>query len=274
MKKQLLSFLSVLALSIGTISAQCTITFSNVVNNSCNSSNQLYCNGSASAMVSPANVYTYSWSNGQFLQGASLLCAGTYTVQATGLSISGSTTCTGTVTITQPTAITAVSTATATTCLSCTDGKLSATASGGTGPYSYTWQPAGLVGQTQSNVPAGSYFVQVTDANGCTFLDTNPTIVLPGGFSSVNETNSALVSVYPNPAENELFIKSTSNLFFDKNTVKIYDVLGKQIKMQSITLSTQNSASFDIATLPKGLYYFIIENNQSGQQVTSRFIKK
>ncbi len=39
--------------------------------------------------------------------------------------------------------------------------------SGGIAPYSYTWSPVGGNGATASNLPAGNYIVNVTDANGC-----------------------------------------------------------------------------------------------------------
>jgi gliding motility-associated-like protein len=46
-------------------------------------------------------------------------------------------------------------------------GSVSASATGGTAPYSYTWQPGGYTTQTVNNLPAGSYTVSVTDASGC-----------------------------------------------------------------------------------------------------------
>lgn len=46
-------------------------------------------------------------------------------------------------------------------------GSVSATASGGTAPYSYLWQPGGYTTATVNNLPAGTYTVSVTDASGC-----------------------------------------------------------------------------------------------------------
>jgi gliding motility-associated-like protein len=52
----------------------------------------------------------------------------------------------------------------------CNGGNGSAiiSSSGGAGPYTYTWMPGSLNGDTQNNLPAGTYTIDVTDANGCT----------------------------------------------------------------------------------------------------------
>jgi gliding motility-associated-like protein len=52
-------------------------------------------------------------------------------------------------------------------CPDAADGSLSATVSGGTAPYSYTWSN-GTTGATAEDLAAGSYNLLVTDANGCT----------------------------------------------------------------------------------------------------------
>jgi hypothetical protein len=46
------------------------------------------------------------------------------------------------------------------------------TVSGGTPPYTYVWWPPALTSDTACNLSAGCYTVNVTDANGCTAMDT------------------------------------------------------------------------------------------------------
>ena len=56
------------------------------------------------------------------------------------------------------------------TCSS-SNGSITATVSGGTAPYSYTWSN-GATTPTISGLSAGDYVLAVADANGCTSLDT------------------------------------------------------------------------------------------------------
>lgn len=57
--------------------------------------------------------------------------------------------------------------ATATGGCGATTGSVTATASGGQGPYTYTWQPGNINGQTVNGLTAGTYTCFVTDASGC-----------------------------------------------------------------------------------------------------------
>lgn len=58
--------------------------------------------------------------------------------------------------------------------LTCTSPSttLSASVSGGKGPYTYAWTPGGATSQTLVVTSAGTYFVKVTGANGCSATDT------------------------------------------------------------------------------------------------------
>ncbi|MCA6361546.1 MAG: PKD domain-containing protein [Bacteroidetes bacterium] len=56
-------------------------------------------------------------------------------------------------------------------CATCADGVLSATALGGTAPYTYAWSN-GDTGSTVSGLLPGQYVVCATDANGCSSCDT------------------------------------------------------------------------------------------------------
>lgn len=50
------------------------------------------------------------------------------------------------------------------------DGESVVTVSGGTGPYTYEWSDLVTTNDTLENVPAGTYFVTVTDANSCVMV--------------------------------------------------------------------------------------------------------
>lgn len=150
---------------------------------------QVECNGDASGEIflSPSGgtgAYTYMWSGGlgsnPFVQN---LSAGDYTVT---LSDANACDTVFTFTITEPAAITISSTSsTDITCFGDNDGTLTASASGGTAPLTYTWvtSPALVFEGTGSNLTGrgpGDYLVSVSDANGCSVTSGVETITEPG----------------------------------------------------------------------------------------------
>ena len=76
-------------------------------------------------------------------------------------------------TVAEPTALMATSARVDPTCDATTDGTLTLTATGGTGPYAYAWN-TGDTTATLGGLGAGQFAATVTDANGCTttVLDT------------------------------------------------------------------------------------------------------
>lgn len=107
--------------------------------------------------------YTYAWSNGATLDSVSNLAAGTYTVTVTDKNG-----CKGTqtVTITQPTSLTINLVGDSLVCPSDSASFVKVTATGGTAPYSFKWNTNATT-DSIGNLPAGTYTVTVTDANGC-----------------------------------------------------------------------------------------------------------
>jgi hypothetical protein len=101
------------------------------------------------------------------------LCVGTW---VSGDSITDANGCTlhaqAITYITQPPVLN--SSAQVVTNVSCSGGNgcATATASGGTQPYSYLWSPTGGTGDTACGLLMGDYTVTVTDANGCSTAST------------------------------------------------------------------------------------------------------
>ncbi|WP_346319332.1 MBG domain-containing protein [Chitinophaga sp. YIM B06452] len=153
----------------------CTVTKSFTINEppvltATTGQTDVSCNGGSngSASVTPSGGtagYTYAWSNGGTTAAINGLTAGTYTCT---IEDANSCTITKTVTINQPVALTATSSAvTDVTCYGYTNGSATASVSGGTSPYTYAWSD-GSTAAIISNVGAGTYSCVVTDNNGCT----------------------------------------------------------------------------------------------------------
>ncbi len=131
------------------------------------------CIGGQGAIVSVAAggtaPYTYSINGGTTTQNNGLftnLSAGTYT-----LTVEDATGCTAdsVLTIVDPAPIVINSTITDVSCFGNLDGEVTATASGGTAPYTYSLDggPAQNSG-TFTGLDIGTYTITVTDSNGCT----------------------------------------------------------------------------------------------------------
>lgn len=157
-----------------------TITESSAINITVSIDNNVSCNGladggasaSASGGTSP---YTYSWSNGGTSASIGNLQAGTYTITVTDNS---GCTNTSSATITEPAVL--VASAVVNSNISCngdSDGMATASASGGTSPYTYAWSNGNTL-DIIANLAVGTYTVTITDSNGCTD-DANVIILEP-----------------------------------------------------------------------------------------------
>jgi len=135
-----------------------TITPTNV---SCNGGN----NGIASAAVTGGTApYSYNWiPYGGTSNIATNLAAGTFYVVITdnnGCQLND------TITITEPTILSATTNPTSTSCFGVNDGTSTVTAIGGTPGYTFNWSTGG-VSSVENNLAAGNHSVTVTDFNGC-----------------------------------------------------------------------------------------------------------
>ena len=71
------------------------------------------------------------------------------------------------------------------------------------------------------------------------------------------------LSIYPNPAENSLFISGNTALI--SISISIYNVLGKEV------LSVMNTDHINVAKLPSGLY--VLKISSGTHQINRKFIK-
>ena len=127
--------------------------------------------GTASIIASGGTPgYTYLWSNSSTSSLISNLSAQTYTIQVTDTN-----NCVQTmpVLITEPPQLNIViSSTTNVSCYGLSDGKATATVSGGTAGYAYNWLPWGGNGPVGTGLSNGTYTLTITDFNGCIKQDT------------------------------------------------------------------------------------------------------
>lgn len=228
------------------------------------------CNGvcDAIAMSNPSGgtaPYSYLWTSSATTQNDSGLCVGSH-----GVLVTDSNGCTANqlITTTQPTAVTVSVSGTDATCIGCQNGSATATAAGGTSPYTYLWTPGNQTTATASGLGLGMYVVCVTDANGCTA--PCDTVSINDGTGIANSNSVYSVNVYPNPVENELNISVQSSVPVEVHTT-LFDISGRIIIAENFGEVLSQNVSVDLADEAPGVY--LLEVIVNGQRSTTKVIK-
>ena len=217
------------------------------------------CDGSATVTAICGNApYTYAWNTTpvQTTATATGLCSGSYSVlviDATAATISA------TVSVSEPTALTASVTSTDQTVSSPADGTASANVSGGTAPYTYSWNstPAQSTA-TATGLAGGNYTVSVTDSNGCSgsyTVTVNNTV----GVAEVNAIKT--ISAFPNPTRGDLVFEAYINVA-GEYTLSIFDVTGKQVSTESVLLNKgRNIKEISLSNQTKGVFFIVLKSD-------------
>jgi len=164
-----------------------TISGSNVT---CNGGNDGSATVTATGGILP---YTYLWNDllNQTNASAVGLIAGLYNISVTD---SNGCTTIDTITITEPIAILLSTISTPAACGMNDGTAVVTTAGGGNGPFTYLWSPGGDTTNFATGLAAGTYFVTVSDANGCTATDS--VIVASSGGPSATIISTTDVSCF------------------------------------------------------------------------------
>lgn len=143
--------------------------------------------GSITLSILPPAAYTVTWNAG--LPDGPVrnnLSAGTYTATTTG---AGGCSTTITALLVAPDALVLSTAATPALCGN-DDGTACVTVSGGTQPYSISWNdPAGQSVACATALQAGTYSVTITDANGC---ESTASATVPGEASQITVTSTVV----------------------------------------------------------------------------------
>jgi len=208
--------------------------------------------------------YTFDWDTdgtGDFDDAEDLtaLSAGTY-----NLSVMDAGGCISVlaVTLTDPAGMTLSSSITHE--LAGSDGEIDLTVTGGASPYTFDWDNDGT-GDTDdtedlTGLTAGTYTVEVTDANGCT-----ETLVVTVNSQLSIENADFSYSVYPNPTNGIVTIDIEGNPL--NASINILSLDGKLIQSTSVN---QEKVKLDLSGLSKGIY--IIELSGNDYKIPTRII--
>ncbi len=131
---------------------------------------------------------------------------------------------------------------------------------------SYLWQFEGVSGSATTIVNSpnrtfntqGTFPVTLTATNSNGETDSK-TITINVASNSVDEIDNSNISIFPNPANNELFIAIKGNNY--TNTfVSIMNMTGQIIYSQ--TTSSNDNVGIDISAIPSGIYFIKVETEK------------
>jgi hypothetical protein len=209
-------------------------------------------------------ILTYNWSNGSTDPSLSLLQAGSYSCTVTDAN--GCVTSSNSFVITEPTALNVTSTVTDVTTFGGNDGSVNLTVSGGTANYTYNWSN-GANTQDLNNVPAGEYTVTISDANNCSFIQTE-TVDQPSSIYISGSLGD--LALYPNPGDNILYIESNLLTGIAVN-VQMFSIDGKMVKSEEINRSF-GLIELNTSELPSGVYFITLQTEKGNTSL--KWVKK
>lgn len=205
--------------------------------------------------VSP---YTFSWSNGSNAEDISNLGAGTYIVTVHDANQCSKT---DTIVISEPDSIQAnISSSIYNNGYNISihngsNGSINLEVNGGANPYAYIWSNGDTV-QDPSNLPAGNYWVVITDINGCSYtisaaLNDPSNLEMPSGISPNGD------------GKNDNFVVHGLDVYPD-NEILIFNRWGDLVYKKSGYMNNWNGNNEDGKSLPDGTY-FVILNVQTSE---------
>jgi hypothetical protein len=184
--------------------------------------------------------YSFTWSNGATSEDISGLTSGTYTVTVTDASG-----CTGTQ------SITVGSFAAPSPAINAAGNVLTSVQNWS----SYQWlfnggNISGANANTYTAIQNGVYSLMVTDSNGCSGVSDTIHVLLEGINGQFGEW--ADLSIYPNPARDEFKLRTLSPIGYSM-TVSIKDMFGRSVFAQNLP-QLGNEVGFDISNVAAGNY--------------------
>jgi PKD repeat protein len=148
-----------------------------------------------------------------------------------------------------------------------------------TSDHIYTWEIDGGTiasgaGTNEVSVDwgtAGQAWLKVTEesAEGCIQATENYLVTIDDCMG-INELNQANTKVYPNPANDQLFIELASAISTDLN-IKIMDLMGKVVAQYNKT-ANNGVININISQLNNGVYAIEISGAETGK-ITQKLVK-
>jgi hypothetical protein len=226
------------------------------------SSTAALCNGSNTGNINlnangGTGTLSFRWNDNVTSQNRSNVPAGPYSVTVTD---GNNCTISASVSVSQPTAIQINLTSTDASPQTANDGAITATISGGTPSYTFTWSN-NQTSQNVSGLQPGNYCLTVTDANSCSVSSCSDVDILNG-----IEDNKCTDKIVIKTAANQLYVFAESGFPSNANII-IVDLNGRLVYTQSSFANATKELSIDISTFASGFYILNIQNGTEFKSV-------
>lgn len=222
--------------------------------------------GAATALATGGSgTLSYLWENGETTASISGLTAGDYQVTVTDLNGCQDSL---TVSVGEPAAFSANLLASPNTNANPPyNGNIAASVAGGTEPYSYAWTAADSTYPGADDdfiflLCGGTYYLTVTDANGCMFMDTVEVGTLGPGANCDPDTASVNIGglvglnefvVFPNPSRGQVQVQVELDRS-EAMTVEVFNFRGQLVRSRHADAVRRFETTFDLSQEAAGIY--------------------
>jgi len=214
-----------------------------------------FCEGSVNpvtGIVTTGGTFSYDGTDGSTIDPATGVITGG--VAGTTYNITYTTPAGPCQAVSAPIAVTVFSNPSATSVITndngSSNGAIDLTVSGGTAPFTYTWDH-GPSSEDVSGLASGGYGVTITDDNGCSIYESF-TVISTVGVEE-NPLNSAL-TIYPNPTNGVMNI-----LLAGEFNVVVKDARGRIVEEKSGV----NNLIIDMSSYESALYFITVQQDEN-----------
>ena len=243
-----------------TASQSATITYNPAPQPNASANPQLVCEGNSVLLSTAAGMSAYLWTPGGGTTATYVVAPTANTIYTVSVTDALGCTATSSTSVTVDPALTTSISIQPATCGN-SNGSATVSAGGGTSSYTYAWSTSPSQTTPMAiGLAQGTYYVTVTDLDGCTRRDTAVVNCVTG----IADHNSAAgISLIPNPSSG-VFILSINGYKGAETTVDIFNVAGQSVYDEKLIIDADiYSEQLDISALAKGIYYLRIKTADS-----------
>ncbi len=170
-----------------------------------------------------------------------------------------------------PSAVVAAVSGTNESCFNCADGTASVVASGGTAPYTYSWNIAGSTSSLTDIdpiCPFSTIICNVTDDDGC--VASGQVNILCDDVNAIEKVEGITsMVVYPNP-NNGIFNVELNSSTKAKYTFVVRNVIGQTVSIDSETINGNYIKTIDLSNQTDGIYFLTVKSADS--EITAKIV--